>query len=84
MKKTVCTFTISSITLSLLINLALSAQPERKIETTIHDFMEDYTKPAIKAAKKGKPEYIEKILIAIPSFALEEQKQSGLKFLKKL
>ncbi|EMI72598.1 hypothetical protein MAL08_14965 [Leptospira noguchii] len=74
MKKTVCTFTISSITLSLLINLALSAQPERKIETTVHDFMEDYTKPAIKAAKKGKPEYIEKILIAIPSFALEEQK----------
>lgn len=44
---------ISSITLSVLINLTLSAQSERKIETTVHDFMEDYTKPAIKAAKKG-------------------------------
>ncbi|EMN54140.1 hypothetical protein [Leptospira interrogans] len=74
MKKIIYISMISSITLSILINLTLSAQSERKIETTVHDFMEDYTKPAIKAAKKGKPEYIEKILTAIPNFALEEQK----------
>lgn len=48
--------------------------PERKVETTVHDFMEDYAKPAVKAAKKGKPEYIEKILNELPNFALDEQK----------
>ncbi|EMO03368.1 hypothetical protein LEP1GSC116_1011 [Leptospira interrogans serovar Icterohaemorrhagiae str. Verdun HP] len=52
MKKIIYISMISSITLSVLINLTLSAQSERKIETTVHDFMEDYTKPAIKAAKK--------------------------------
>ncbi|EMY79380.1 hypothetical protein LEP1GSC060_2537 [Leptospira weilii serovar Ranarum str. ICFT] len=59
---------------SALITVSLSAGPERKIETTVHDFMEDYAKAAVKAAKKGKPEYIEKILTTIPDFALEEQK----------
>ncbi|ALO27668.1 hypothetical protein LBBP_03476 [Leptospira borgpetersenii serovar Ballum] len=68
-------FTVSVVTLSVLITFTLSAQPERKVETmTVHDFMEEYTKPAVKAAKKGKPEYIEKILTEIPNFALDEQK----------
>ncbi|EMJ65215.1 hypothetical protein LEP1GSC051_4097 [Leptospira sp. P2653] len=67
-------FTISIVALFVLITFALSAQPERKVETTVHDFMEEYTKPAVKAAKKGKPEYIEKILTEIPNFALDEQK----------
>ncbi len=66
-------FAISIVTLFALI-AALSAQSERKVETTVHDFMEEYAKPAVKAAKKGKPEYIEKILIEIPNFALDEQK----------
>lgn len=52
MKKTTYIFTISTVTLSILITFALSAQPERKVETTVHDFMEEYTKPAVKAAKK--------------------------------
>ncbi len=72
MKKTIYMFTIFSIVLSV------SAQPERKIETTVHDFMEDYAKPAVKAAKKGKPEYIERILTEIPNFALDEQKEKWI------
>lgn len=47
MKKIIYISMISSITLSVLINLTLSAQSERKIETTVHDFMEDYTKPVV-------------------------------------
>ncbi|WP_036095151.1 hypothetical protein [Leptospira weilii] len=74
MKKTISFLTAIAALFSALITVSLSAGPERKIETTVHDFMEDYAKAAVKAAKKGKPEYIEKILTTIPDFALEEQK----------
>ncbi|AOP35411.1 hypothetical protein A0128_17130 [Leptospira tipperaryensis] len=74
MKKTITLISLSAIALVALVSFSLSAQPERKIETTVHDFMEDYPKLAVKAAKKGKPEYIEKILAEIPNFALDEQK----------
>ncbi|TGM53278.1 hypothetical protein [Leptospira adleri] len=74
MKQKIALFSLPALALVALITFSLNAQPERKIETTIHDFMEDYPKLAVKAAKKGKPEYIEKILTEIPNFALEEQK----------
>ncbi|MBW0432729.1 hypothetical protein [Leptospira yasudae] len=78
MKKKIPLLTLSSsLALVALFTFSLSAgptEPERKIETTVHDFMEDYAKPAVKAAKKGKPEYIEKILNELPNFALDEQK----------
>nr|PJZ90769.1 hypothetical protein CH379_22455 [Leptospira ellisii] len=65
----------SFFTLVALCAFSVQAGPERKIETTVHDFMEDYPKKALKAAKKGNPEYIEKILAEIPNFALDEQKE---------
>ncbi|EMJ91304.1 hypothetical protein [Leptospira alstonii] len=74
MKKTITLLAAIVCVFSTLITVPLLAEPERKIETTVHDFMEDYAKAAVKAAKKGKPEYIEKILTTIPDFALEEQK----------
>ncbi|MBM9579370.1 hypothetical protein JWG45_19685 [Leptospira sp. 201903070] len=74
MKKTISLFSLSVFALVALFVPSLNAQPERKIETTVHDFMEDYPKLAVKAAKKGKPEYIEKILAELPNFALDEQK----------
>ncbi|EQA51798.1 hypothetical protein LEP1GSC052_3125 [Leptospira kmetyi serovar Malaysia str. Bejo-Iso9] len=74
MKKTISLFAIAAVAFAVLISLSVSAQPERKIESTVHDFMEDYAKAAMKAAKKGKPEYIEKILTELPNFALDEQK----------
>ncbi|RHX88175.1 hypothetical protein [Leptospira stimsonii] len=74
MKKTISLLSLSGLAFVALITISLNAQPERKIETTVHDFMEDYPKLAVKAAKKGKPEYIEKILTELPNFALAEQK----------
>ncbi|RHX92576.1 hypothetical protein [Leptospira stimsonii] len=74
MKKTISLLSLSGLAFVALITISLNAQPERKIETTVHDFMEDYPKLAVKAAKKGKPEYIEKILTELPNFALDEQK----------
>ncbi len=50
------------------------AQTAGTTETTIHDFMEDYTKPASKKAKKGDKAALEKILKEVPNFALDEQK----------
>lgn len=43
-------------------------------ETTLHDFMEDYTKPAAKKAKKGDKAALERILKEVPDYALDEQK----------
>ncbi|XDD49885.1 hypothetical protein AB3N59_16180 [Leptospira sp. WS92.C1] len=74
MKKIISFLSLSIFALFALSPFSLNAEPERKIETTVHDFMEDYPKLAMKAAKKGKPGYIEKILAEIPNFALEEQR----------
>ncbi|WP_078127588.1 hypothetical protein [Leptospira alexanderi] len=77
MKKIISLLSSTLLALAAFNPFSLNAGPtgpERKVETTVHDFMEKYTKPAIKAAKKGKPEYIEKILTEIPNFALDEQK----------
>ncbi|TGK11376.1 hypothetical protein EHO60_03410 [Leptospira fletcheri] len=53
--------------------VSLSAQ-SGTTETTLHDFMEDYTKPASKKAKKGDKAALERILKEVPNFALDEQK----------
>ncbi|EQA44651.1 hypothetical protein LEP1GSC050_2900 [Leptospira broomii serovar Hurstbridge str. 5399] len=54
-------------------NFSLSAQAGTT-ETTLHDFMEDYTKPFSKKAKKGDKTGLERILKEVPNFALEDQK----------
>ncbi|TGK33343.1 hypothetical protein EHQ12_11310 [Leptospira gomenensis] len=74
MKKNRFNTLLPLLALVALCTISLQAGPERKIETTVHDFMEDYPKKALKAAKKGNPEYIEKILAEIPNLALEDQK----------
>ncbi len=43
-------------------------------EMTLHDFMEDYVESAEKKFKKGDKEYLKKILLEIPNFAIDEDK----------
>ncbi|MCB1160570.1 MAG: hypothetical protein KDK45_23930 [Leptospiraceae bacterium] len=53
------------------------------IEMTVHDFMEDYTKPATKLARKGKKEKLVESLKVMPSMALESQKEDWEKIVNK-
>lgn len=56
--------------------LVLTAGKKQTIETTLHDFMHDYTKPALKLYKKtGNSQKLEIIIQAIPEFAPEDQKE---------
>ncbi|TGL56585.1 hypothetical protein EHQ59_01065 [Leptospira kemamanensis] len=55
----------------------LNAEKKAKsaTEMNLHDFMEDYTKPATKLYdKKDNAEYLNKILEKVPDMAPEEQK----------
>lgn len=46
-----------------------------EVRTNLHDFMEDYTKPAMKYFKKtGKNDYLTKIIREVPSLAIAEEK----------
>ncbi|PJZ69797.1 hypothetical protein CH373_10800 [Leptospira perolatii] len=62
-----------SLILGFFTSVSVFAQNETT-ETTLHDFMEDYTKPASKKAKKGDKASLERILKEVPNFALEDQK----------
>ncbi|GBF39282.1 hypothetical protein [Leptospira johnsonii] len=67
---------LKSICIVLLFLLGVSASHAQSAttETTLHDFMEDYTKPASKKAKKGDKAALERILKEVPNWALDEQK----------
>ncbi|EMK00384.1 hypothetical protein AB3N61_14990 [Leptospira sp. WS58.C1] len=60
--------------LLFLFSVSASYAKTATTETTLHDFMEDYTKPASKKAKKGDKAALERILKEIPNWALDEQK----------
>ncbi|EIE02110.1 hypothetical protein [Leptospira licerasiae] len=68
--------TLKNICFTLLFLLGVSASYAQSgtTETTLHDFMEDYTKPASKKAKKGDKAALERILKEVPNWALDEQK----------
>ncbi|PJZ27520.1 hypothetical protein CH352_17105 [Leptospira hartskeerlii] len=68
--------TLKNISFVLLFLLGVSASYAQSgtTETTLHDFMEDYTKPASKKAKKGDKAALERILKEVPNWALDEQK----------
>lgn len=54
------------------------SKPSNKAElevTNLHDFMEDYTKPAMKYFKKTRDKsYLTRILKEVPALAIEEEK----------
>ncbi|TGN19414.1 hypothetical protein [Leptospira idonii] len=51
-----------------------SAQKTTALEMNLHDFMEDYTKPATKLYdKKGNADYLNRILEKVPAMAPEDQ-----------
>ncbi|TGK07548.1 hypothetical protein EHO59_05455 [Leptospira semungkisensis] len=60
--------------LILLTSFGVSFAQTATTETTLHDFMEDYTKPASKKAKKGDKAALERILKEVPNYALDDQK----------
>ncbi|TGN02921.1 hypothetical protein [Leptospira dzoumogneensis] len=62
------------IVLLFLLGVSTSYAQSGTTETTLHDFMEDYTKPASKKAKKGDKAALERILKEVPNWALDEQK----------
>lgn len=75
MKKT---FLFSLILSILCFSFVLYGQKKNKsgkMEMNLHDFMEDYTKPATKLYdKKGNADYLNKILEKVPDMATEDQK----------
>ncbi|GBF50211.1 hypothetical protein LPTSP4_17350 [Leptospira ryugenii] len=75
MQRYVCLIGILSL---LFCSVALVAQKTNKsktVEMTLHDFMEDYTKPATKLYdKKGNVDYLNKILEKVPDMAPESDK----------
>ncbi|TGL63449.1 hypothetical protein [Leptospira sarikeiensis] len=64
----------ASAILTFLLFTSVSYSQSKTTETTLHDFMEDYTKPASKKAKKGDKAALERILKEVPNFALDDQK----------
>lgn len=71
------------ITFSILVTMicfsfVLEAQKKNKsekVEMNLHDFMEEYTKPATKLYdKKGNADYLKKILAVVPNLAVPEEK----------
>lgn len=57
-----------------------TASNSAEIRTNLHDFMEDYTKPAMKFFKKsGKNDYLTKIIREVPSLAIAEEKEDWQK-----
>ncbi|WCL48808.1 hypothetical protein [Leptospira sp. GIMC2001] len=52
--------------------------------TNLHDFMEDYTKPAMQYFKKtGDRVYLNKILVEVPSLGLDDQREDWKKIVDK-
>ncbi|TGK01265.1 hypothetical protein EHQ53_08850 [Leptospira langatensis] len=63
--------------LVLLTSFGVSFAQTATTETTLHDFMEDYTDPIAKKAKKGDKAAqaaLERILKEVPNYALDDQK----------
>lgn len=70
--------TIKTLTFVLVAGLFVStvAIAEERISMSLHDFMEDYAKPAAKLAETGNEEPMIRVLAAIPTMALEvDQKE---------
>lgn len=68
---------LSSIVLFVCFTFVIYSQKKSKTfqaEMTLHDFMEDYTKPATKLYdRQGNAEYLNKILEKVPSMAPESE-----------
>ncbi|MEM7184828.1 MAG: hypothetical protein AAF518_28290 [Spirochaetota bacterium] len=71
---------------SLLICLSLLATPALKNQSkwmTMHDFMEDFTKPATKLYKKGEKEKLKIITDFIPHIALKKDRSKWKEIVQK-
>jgi hypothetical protein len=70
---------LSLVVLSLSFTLVLHSEKKGtgyQSEMTLHDFMEDYTKPATKLYdKQGNAEYLNKILERVSAMAPEEDQK---------
>ncbi|MCZ8344626.1 MAG: hypothetical protein O9301_16450 [Leptospira sp.] len=72
------TIPFSILVTVICFSFVLEAQKKKnseKIEMNLHDFMEEYTKPATKLYdKKGNADYLNKILAKVPSLAVPEER----------